>query len=241
MHFTFEGARHFSSGKEQFYLKNVSLYLNFAKVTTAKGHYSKTTWHHGHCFGCCGLFRGLIVIQRFSYLCTYSVLAWVFQSTNQCTVSSHTENRNSNNPIWKTHQSWLRKLGTFYALFFLQILQQLFFQMCSFALLSYFPSDTKILLISLLSRNKQDTIHKLYMWHGSLAGNLTPVTMLLLCLVTFCAYMKLRPNLYLSEYWQMTGHKNRSEIMNNSPMPKYGHDIRLSAEVLIDDIRQLQE
>ena len=37
----------------------------------------------------------------------------------------------------------------------------------------------------LLSHNKQDTSHKSYMWHGNLAGNLTLVSLMLLCLCYF--------------------------------------------------------
>ncbi len=39
----------------------------------------------------------------------------------------------------------------------------------------------------LLSRNEQDTSHKLYTGHGSLAGNLILVSKILLCLANLCA------------------------------------------------------
>ena len=46
----------------------------------------------------------------------------------------------------------------------------------------------KILLSNwLLNRNKQDTSHKLYLWHDSLAGNLILISSILLCLVTSSA------------------------------------------------------
>ena len=44
-----------------------------------------------------------------------------------------------------------------------------------------------VLNMFLLSKNKQDTSHKLYMGFGSLAGNLIPVSIILMCLATFCA------------------------------------------------------
>ena len=38
---------------------------------------------------------------------------------------------------------------------------------------------------SLISKNEQDTSHKLYLWHGSLAGNLILVSVNVLCLATY--------------------------------------------------------
>ena len=38
------------------------------------------------------------------------------------------------------------------------------------------------------SSNEQDTSHNLYMWHGSLAGNLILVSILWLCLATFSSF-----------------------------------------------------
>ena len=40
----------------------------------------------------------------------------------------------------------------------------------------------------LLGRNEQDTSHKLYMWHGSLAGNLILVSIILLCLAALWSW-----------------------------------------------------
>ena len=44
----------------------------------------------------------------------------------------------------------------------------------------------------LLSRREQDASHRLYMWHVILAGNLILVSIILLCLATFCADSALR-------------------------------------------------
>ena len=38
----------------------------------------------------------------------------------------------------------------------------------------------------LLNRNEQHTSHKLYLWHGSFAGNLILVSVVLIWLATFC-------------------------------------------------------
>ena len=39
----------------------------------------------------------------------------------------------------------------------------------------------------MLIKNKQVTSHKLFMWHGILAGNLVLINIVLLCLATICA------------------------------------------------------
>ena len=82
---------------------------------------------------------------------------------------------------WATH--WSRKVRNSS-----QFWQGFFF--CTFSQSMHeFHKATfkqKILLKNfLLSKNEQDTSHKLYMWHSGLAGNLILVSTVLLCSVSF--------------------------------------------------------